>query len=277
MSEAALFRISLCAVLSIAATCAKALPTSPLEDSVCGSFKEWAAFAMWTSAAGTVNPKALSRVPSATKVTHGTRDGRTLHGYRLAPSGISKGTILFAQGNAMLADQLLEPLGPLSRAGFEVLVYDFRGYGNSNGKARFQAIVSDYSEIARSLAEEKKGKLFFYGVSFGGIVLMNALRSVSVVDKVVIDSSPSTISDMGCPAAYDPIANVPASARSILVIVGEQDRVIPPARSAELAAKVTANGGKVERNSSFPHPFMEQELSVLLARLKLITNFLDAN
>jgi pimeloyl-ACP methyl ester carboxylesterase len=49
----------------------------------------------------------------------------------------------------MLALPVASELTPLSRAGFDVFVFDFRGYGFSGGRAKSSAIISDYREIIR--------------------------------------------------------------------------------------------------------------------------------
>jgi len=84
-----------------------------LEETVCGWFKERLAFATWSRAAGAPNPDAWHSVPGAAPISHKTRDGRLLRGYKIAAktaqeaSTSRKGFVLVAQGNAMLADHLL--------------------------------------------------------------------------------------------------------------------------------------------------------------------------
>ena len=70
-------------------------------------------------------------------------DGRELGGYKLRAAN-PRGYLLVAQGNAMLADQMMGVLTYFRDAGLDVYVYDYRGYGLSTGKSRLQAIVSDY-------------------------------------------------------------------------------------------------------------------------------------
>jgi alpha-beta hydrolase superfamily lysophospholipase len=206
-------------------------------------------------------------------VDYVTADGRTLSGYRIPAEGPPKGAILVAQGNAMLADQMLVPLTLLSKEGFSVFVFDFRGYGRSTGKPKLRAIVSDYTELAKYIVQSEGSKLYAYGISFGGIVLQNSAREDRTISKLVLDSSPSTVSDMGCPTQYDPVASVPAVAAHLMLIVGDQDRIVPPARSQALADKILSSGGRVERRSDLPHPLMESSLSALRLRLKIVAEF----
>ena len=60
------------------------------------------------------------------------RDGVILSGYKLA-ARVPRGYILVAQGNAMLADQLISDLELFRKKGFDVYIYDYRGYGQIRG------------------------------------------------------------------------------------------------------------------------------------------------
>lgn len=231
---------------------------------------------MWSRAAGAPNVDAFREMPNVEAISHVTTDSRTLRGFRISAASPRKGSVLFAQGNAMLADQMLRALSRIAEAGFDVYVYDFRGYGQSDGTAYLKAIVSDYIELANAIAKSHPGKLYFYGVSFGGVVLLNALDSAPPVSAILIDSSPSTVSDLGCPASYDPVNRIPAKADSFLVVVGEQDRVIPTAKSAALAEKVFANGGQVRRRAEFSHPFMDPDAATATFRLKIAIEFFSS-
>ena len=269
-------RLVIGTLLFLASSSTFALHASPLEESVCGSFREWLSFRMWSSAAGAPNVTAFREMPNVKEISHVTIDNRTLRGFKISAASPSKGSVLFAQGNAMLADQVLDSLSLLADSGFDVFVYDYRGYGRSDGTARLKAIVSDYIELANAIAKAHPGKLYFYGVSFGGIVLMNTMSAAPFVSATLIDSSPSTVSDLGCPPSYDPVNKIPDAADSILVIVGDKDNVIPPTRSAELASKVIANGGQVRRQAEFSHPFMDSDERTATSRLKIAIEFFSA-
>jgi alpha/beta superfamily hydrolase len=248
-----------------------------LEQPVCGAIREPLAFWFWSLAAGKPDPDAAADVPNAEPVIHRTKDGRLLKGYKLestAANGAVKGFVLVAQGNAMLADQLLPALTTFSKAGIEVYIFDYRGYGNSEGKRRFQAIVSDYKELFDSISASAQGSRFLYGISFGGIVLLNTIGSGVAFDRAVIDSTPSRVSQFGCPQQYDPIANIPQDASRLLVIAGEQDNVVSLKDSQELRDLVDARGGRTIVRPAFAHPFMDSEVHVRRARLRLVISFL---
>lgn len=247
-----------------------------LEESVCGSIREPFAFWMWSGAGGKPNPEAASRVQNAEPIVHKTKDGRLLRGYKLkstAAGGSVIGSVLVAQGNAMLADQLLSSLTSFSTAGIEAYVFDYRGYGNSEGKRRLKAIVSDYKEIFDQIGASGHGKRFLYGISFGGVVLLNVVGSGVAFDSVVIDSTPSRVSNLGCPEKYDPVENFPNDGSRFLLVAGKQDKVVPLKNSQELIELAKARGSRIEVHADYAHPFMDSDITIHRARLDLIKSF----
>lgn len=250
------------------------------EETVCGFLRERLVFALWSSAAGKPNPQAAARLRNAAAISHTTRDGRTLRGYKLA-ANLAAGTaaspagfVLLAQGNAMLADQLLDYLNAYTVEGYDVYVFDYRGYGSSEGRRRLKAIVGDYRELFAWLSAGYSGRKLLYGISFGGIVISNVIGSGAAFDRAVIDSAPSRISGYGCPKEFDPVANLPADSSALLLINGALDTVVPAKDSAELLDTGERNGARVIRCGQFAHPFMDVDLQVRLARFRTIQSFL---
>lgn len=251
------------------------LQAGSTEASVCGRFREPFTFALWSHMAGRPDPARVEAIANAEAITYRTRDGRVLHGYKLASTaGTVNGSLLVAQGNAMLADQLLSSLTGFAAAGIEVYLFDYRGYGHSEGRRRLTAILGDYQEIARHLAATVPGRRLMYGISFGGIVLLNAIGAGATFDRAVIDSTPSRIAGFGCPARYDPLAQLPDDASGMLFIAGGRDAVVPMADSAELVGRAGARGARTEERADWAHPFMDRDEAIHRARLDLVRSFL---
>lgn len=263
-------------LLATTITNAQIADSENIEEAVCGSVQEPFVFWLWSRGAGKLNPEAVAQIPNAESIAFKTRDSRILKGYRLRssdPEGTIKGSLLVAQGNAMLADQLLSTLNVFAKAGIETYIYDYRGYGNSEGARRLKAIVGDYKELSESISTTIKGKHYLYGISFGGVVLLNAIGSGANFDRIVIDSTPSQISTQGCPETYDPIANFPKDGTRSLVIVGEKDKVVPLKDSQKLIDLAQARGGKVEVRAKYAHPFMDSEIRLHQERIEIIRSF----
>lgn len=249
------------------------------EQAVCGALKERFAFWVWSRAAGKPDAHAADRFPNADPVTYKTADGRLLKGYRLrstAGDGVVRGSVLVAQGNAMLADQLLSSLDIFAQAGFDTWIFDYRGYGKSEGVRRLKAIVSDYRALSDHVRGSTRGPHRLYGISFGGVVLLNVVGSGAVFDRIVIDSSPARIAFLGCPESYDPAAHFPLDASRFLIIAGERDTVVRAEDSRELVELARTRGGRAEVRADFAHPFMDPDSRVHRERLELIRSFLVA-
>lgn len=249
------------------------------ESTVCGVFREATAFWLWSRLAGSPDPARLEGLANAQEVSHRTRDDRLLRGYKLnstASGGRVRGSLLMAGGNAMLADQLLPELRDFAAAGIEPYVFDYRGYGRSEGKPRLQAIIGDYLELFAAVAPADGGERHLYGISFGGVVLLNVAGRKPAFDRMVIDSSPARVSPYGCPEDFDPTAQFPEDGTGIMVIAGGRDRVVPLEDVRELLVLARERGGQGVVEEQFAHPFMDTEAAIRRQRAELILSFITA-
>ncbi len=257
-------------------------PVTPmnLEQSVCG-IKEPFYFWLWSTTAGRPNSKRLSGLDGVVDLSFTTQDGRTLRGYRLRAGGTfsektkpARGFLLVLQGNAMLADQILSEYRAYARLGYDVYIYDYRGYGRSNGKRRLRAIVNDVREVLTELIAQDYEKRFVYAMSLGGVFLLNALDPDIQLDKIIIDSTPSRLSDYGCPVEYDPIEKLPNDCKKFLLIRGQRDNVVTPAMSQDLAREAENRDAVVINDSEFGHPFMDSSATIHRRRMQDIQRYL---
>ena len=250
--------------------------SSSLEQSICG-LKEPFAFWLWSSAAGEASAARLAQVANVEDVAIASSDGRILRGYKLKASHarvgkeLPGGYLLVVQGNAMLADQIITHFDAFARLGYDVYIFDYRGYGRSEGKRRLKAILDDYRQIIQQLGTQPYHRQAFYGMSFGGVVLLDALRQQTGEIRVVIDSTPSRLSDYGCPATHDPVNNLPRDAGNLLVIAGNRDQVVKAGTSRELLELAENRGATVLRNPAWGHPFMDNHTQ---HRLEAVRRFL---
>ncbi len=269
----------LCLVPSTAVAAKSAMPMK-LEQSVCG-IKEPFYFWLWSTAAGRPNSKRVSGLEGVVDLSFTTQDGRTLRGYKLRAGKTfpkqmepAKGFLLVMQGNAMLADQILGEYRAYAHLGYDVYIYDYRGYGRSNGKRRLKAIVNDIKEIMTSLLAQSYEKRLVYAMSLGGVFLLNALDPDMRLSKIIIDSTPSRLSDYGCPIEYDPIENLPDDCSNILLIRGQQDNVVTPAMSQDLAREAENRNAIVISDPKLSHPFMDTNAIIHRRRMQEIQRYL---
>ena len=261
------------------AAAAKSSPPGYLEhDAVCGAWTERLLSLLYHFFAGRPDFGRVERLPGVEKIAFTTKDHRKLGGYKLGAYADSsrerRGYVLIALGNAMLADQVLAQFQFLQVEGLDVYIYDYRGYGISEGKSRFNAIRSDYVELIQHLNEVGYANRFLYGMSIGGVFLLNAISADSSYDAALLDSPPSRISDYGCPGRFDPVQNVPLDASRLGFIFGHRDKVVPPNAWRELSTIARARGAFVLEGANLAHPMMDQDPIARQARIDAIRVFL---
>jgi hypothetical protein len=245
-----------------------------VEAAVCGSFREPFMFWLWHNLAGTANPHGLTDIQGVEPLKFQTRDGITLGGYKLAARN-PKAYLLVAQGNAMLADQLIADMRTFRDLDWDIYIYDYRGYGISQGKSRLAAIVDDYVEIVTYLNALEYARRFLYGISMGGVILLNAVGSSDLYTRLAVDSSPARISNLGCPERYDPVAHLPLDGARMMVISGGRDRVVPPRQMDELIRVAQARGARIVRDSQLAHPYQDSSAAVHQRRQHEVATFLS--
>lgn len=244
-----------------------------VESAVCGSVREPLMFWLWSSMAGSPNPQRVSHIKNLEQIRFKTRDAIELGGYKLAATN-PKGYLLVVQGNAMLADQLVADLQSFHDLGLDVYIFDYRGYGISKGKSRLAAIAADYFEIVSYLNTLGYAKRLLYGISMGGIVLLNAVGRSQTYTRLVVDSSPSRISDFGCPERYDPVAHLPEDSSRLMIISGAKDQVITPSQMDELVRVGGSRRGRVLLDNEFAHPYQDVSDAIHRRRQNEIAAFL---
>jgi len=148
------------------------------------------------------------------EVTFSSGDGTSLTGWFIPTSAPQQyGTVLQFHGNAqnMSAHYLL--VSWLTQAGFNVFVFDYRGYGLSGGKASRPGVYEDCLAALRYLESRKdiaQQKILIVGQSLGGanaVAIWQTARFERVAG-VVIDSAFS---------AYQAVAKDRAGILSLLV------------------------------------------------------------
>lgn len=245
-----------------------------IETSVCG-LKEPFLFWLWSSMAGSASKSRLKGLEGVDDISFTSQDGRLLRGYKLrSRAEQNKGYLLVLQGNAILADQLIGEFTRYASAGYDVYMYDYRGYGRSQGKRRLKAMVSDIREIISALNQEPYQQRLVYAFSFGGILLLDGVKGKFDLDRVVIDSSPSRLSSYGCPRQYDPVSHLPDDCSDCLFISGRRDTVVTPSMTKELLSQAEQRKARIVDDVDFAHPFMEPDPALHQQRMNLIEQFL---
>jgi len=119
---------------------------------------------------------------------------------KIDPLGTSIGTILYIHGNGENVSQLLNWADQM-RAKFQsnVLVFDYAGYGKSEGKPTAPGVLDD-GLAALTYLNQQEGiptdQIIVWGFSLGGSVAVD-LASTHEVKALIVESSFTSLADMG--------------------------------------------------------------------------------
>lgn len=129
-----------------------------------------------------------------------TEDGERLHGW-FVPADRSRGTLLFFHGNAGNISHRLQTLLIFNRLGLDVLMVDYRGYGQSSGSPGEQGTYLDARAAWDYLVGERGvegDRVVIFGRSLGGAVgAWLASRDDVSPAGLVVESTFSSGLDMG--------------------------------------------------------------------------------
>ncbi len=252
--------------------------TGYLEDqAVCGFWAERLLPALYRFFAGRPDAARVRGISGLERVTFTTSDGRRLGGYKLRAYADERrrprGYVLDALGNAMLADQVVGAFRFLQADGFDVHVYDYRGYGLSEGRSRLLAIRADHIALIEHLNGAGYRHRFLYGLSLGGVFLLHAVAAGVGYDAALIDAAPSRISGYGCPPRFDPIEALPRGGARLGFLFGHRDTVVPPGAWRELSEAARTRGAVVFERADLAHPLMDVDRWTRQARFDLVRQF----
>ncbi len=149
-------------------------------------------------------------------------DGVRLHAWYI-PAANAKGTIVHFHGNAENISSHFLSLLWLVNQGFNLLTFDYRGYGQSTGTPSPRGTHDDALRIlnfADSLAVQDRTKLIVYGQSLGGVIALRAVpewKRLQHLSAVVIEGSFLSYREIG----HERLKNfcfwpVPVTAASLL-------------------------------------------------------------
>jgi len=201
-------------------------------------------------------------------------DGTHLHGWWLPsrrpvtvagsdPDAALSPTVLFVHGNAGNLGSHLGGVYWLPSRGYNVFLFDYRGFGRSDGKADLPGAYEDTRAALRAVAaraDVDRERLFLLGQSIGAAVALPAaasLREEIALRALVIDSAPSDFRDIareklgsfwltwplqwplsltipGRPRPLDAVAVLDGT--RILYLHGAADEIVPLHHTQRLAA-----------------------------------------
>ena len=126
-----------------------------------------------------------------------TADGIRLHGWYL-PHETPRATLLFLHGNGGNISHRLDSLAIFHALGLAVLIFDYRGYGQSEGTPSEQGPYLDAQAAWDYLVNEKKrsgDEIIIFGRSMGGAIA-TWLASRQPCRALILESTFTSVMDM---------------------------------------------------------------------------------
>lgn len=176
-------------------------------------------------------------------------DGVRLHGWHLpAPSGST--LLLFCHGNAGNISHRLDNIERLLRVGISVYIFDYRGYGLSEGSPSEKGLYLD-AEAAQAWAAEKASaagqRLVVFGRSLGGVAAVHLAARGGCAGAIL----ESTFTNLGAMARehyplpllpgwlagrFDSLGRIGGLRCPVLFVHGDRDDIVPYRLGQELYA-----------------------------------------
>lgn len=169
-----------------------------------------------------------------------TKDNLKLHGWYL-PKKNARSHILFCHGNAGTVSHLVETFKIFNQLGFSTFVFDYRGYGHSEGSPNEEGTYQDACAALHYLIHQLNiplQEIIIAGRSLGGAIACRTAAH-NQPKAVIIESSFSCIVDMAkrrfpiipvdflIKNHYPSKQNITQINAPILIVHSSQDEVIP--------------------------------------------------
>jgi len=173
------------------------------------------------------------------EVMFGSADKIALHAWFM-PGGSPNRTLIYYHGNAGNIGDRLPKLKRLHQIGMNIFIFDYRGYGGSEGQPSLEGVVEDSLAAYRyvlSRGDIDPNHIILYGESLGGALALQVAMQEKI-SGLILESTFTSLMDMK-QASYPFVPNrmVPDMYRSIdlirnvhepiLILHGTKDRTIP--------------------------------------------------
>jgi uncharacterized protein len=176
-----------------------------------------------------------------------TDDGERLHGWWIGAQVDAIGHLLLCHGNAgNVGDRVLHA-SLLTATGFDVLLFDYRGYGRSSGRPSEEGTYRDARAALKCLLERPgvdPTRVVYLGESLGGaialdlalerppasLVLLSAFTGVRELGRLHYPFVPRSL----VPDAYPTLRRIHDLRAPLLVLHGDGDDIVPLAQGRAL-------------------------------------------
>ena len=178
-----------------------------------------------------------------------TSDGVRVHGWYVSTDNPA-GTVLFLHGNAGNISHRIDSIAIFIELGFDVLIIDYRGYGQSEGTIGEAGAYRDAEAAYRYLVQDRAidaSRIVIFGRSLGGAVAAQ-LAATNAAGALIVESSFTSAADMAAELYpflpvrlllrldFPVVEHVAAVNMPVLVVHARDDEIIPFAMGEQLFA-----------------------------------------
>ena len=170
------------------------------------------------------------------------RFGDSLHAWELEPHGTSNGTTLFyLHGNAGNLYSQYGLMMPFVKRGYTVFMFDYSGFGHSEGKALRKHVYTDALDAFAFMQEKlQPQRIVVYGQSLGGHLVASVGNTIQDdVQAFVIEGAFSSHDEIAANRSglggfarlmvreiYSGVDSIPAITKPKLIIHSHEDAVV---------------------------------------------------
>lgn len=155
--------------------------------------------------------------------------------------------LFFFHGNAERADQWVETLRAYQRAGFSVLIFEYRGYPGADGSPAESALIDDavaLSDQLRARPEVDGARIVVHGRSLGAGVMMGLVEKrppaavvlQSTFTSLAAPARTFLVPGWALPDQFDNHARLAAYPGPSLIVHGEHDTLLDVGQARTLAS-----------------------------------------
>lgn len=170
-----------------------------------------------------------------------TEDGVRLDGWFVPAAGQARGVLLFFHGNAGNISHRLDSLRIFHDLGLAVLIFDYRGYGRSEGTVSEQGTYLDAEAAWRHLTEARgipEKNIVLFGRSLGAAIAAH-LAARHEPGALIMESAFTSVPDLAArfyrvyPARwlsryrYDAKTSLASVTCPVLIVHSPDDEIIP--------------------------------------------------
>ncbi len=229
---------------------------------------------------------------SVEEINFKSANGNNLNGWFFKPKNKNViGTVLHFHGNAANISYQFQFSDSLIKAGFQVMVFDYEGFGKSQGKVSQENVLADgiaSLHYIKQREDVKNTKLILFGQSLGGhLAVVVAAREQKLIDALVIEGAftghermavyvgkksgaPKFLTKLLVPSKYNAIDEIDKITLPKLIIHSTEDETCPFYMGKELFDKAIApkefwevKGGHMQSSQLYKGEFVKRFIELI--------------